>query len=96
MPQKAYEGRICHVMGFAFLFENVASKSKIFIFGTFSVSESITCFLFEMSHFYCAQNISNSHFQNQTGKMGQFKYFENWDIFGKGTCSILKQKINRK
>ena len=43
MPQKACERYIFHVMAYAFFLN--AQKSKNFIFGSFSVFKSITCFL---------------------------------------------------
>ena len=53
-----------------------APKSNIFIFGSFLVFKSITCFFLEMPHFFLfvfPEMPHFSHFQNQIGKMGHFR-----------------------
>jgi len=75
MLKKASEGVFCHVMVFGFFCN--APKSKNFVFGSFPALKLITCFLFEMPHFFMFENLKMPHLsyvQNQMGKWGISKF----------------------
>ena len=69
MPQKAFEG----------VFFPKCPEIEEFYFRFFFCFKLITCFLFEIPHFLMFEIFEMphfSHFQNQIGKIRNFKIFE--------------------